>query len=388
MSIKKLPVNYYQKRLAKVKRELAKRDPGSAMLVSSATPCVRSNDLYYPYRQDSNFYYLTGSKLSGLSLLIVTNLKEPILYASPQNKGDLLYHGKRKNLKTLADNLGTKLILLAENKIDSEILKNLRGLDSFYTSNFSGSRGDRLTQKIKSLKSWHKNLYPRSFKDLNLILAELRLVKDSYEIARISEAIKLTNTVFHELAPQIKAGKREDQILAYLEYLIKSYGASVESSPMIASGPNASIIHYLGGNRRLRTGEPLLIDCYINFEMYNADISRVFPVGGKFKGIYQDLYQLVNSSQKAAISKLKAGASYQVIEKAVARIMITGLKGLKILRGSNQALLAANKQRPYTIHPILHSLGIDLHDLTPFKDRSHAKLREGMVIALEPGLYF
>jgi Xaa-Pro aminopeptidase len=212
------------------------------------------------------------------------------------------------------------------------------------------------------------------------------MVKDPSEIAHIRKAAEITEGALMHVLPLIEAGTKEREVAAFIEYFYRVHGAEPAFGTIVATGPSAATLHYHSLSRTLKTGELLLIDTGAEFGMYASDITRMIPVGGTTTSELQDLHDIVLRAQMMAIRKIKPGVMMNEVYNAAARELTYGLKYLGILKGSVSQLLKKGAFKAWFPHGIGHSLGIDVHDVSP--SGPAIPLEKGMVVTIEPGLYF
>lgn len=379
-------VTVFQKRIKRIRRYFEQQRESSAMLVSSAPARIRSRDTCYDYRQDSDFFYLTGIKCRGLSLLISSAIREPILFAPKVSAHEILWEGRPANFAELAEALGARLIISRD--IRTDILTHLKSIKNLYYQNVPQSQAWGVTKYIMGLSSSERGTLPSRCHHLDAVLAEMRLYKDETEIQTIKRAAKITAESLHKVAQLIRPGNSEGEIAATIDYWFRMQHATSGFNTIVGAGPNAATLHYTALTRELIDGELLLVDCGAEYELYSADISRVFPINGVFDEMQAELYAIVLAAQRAAISKVRDGVTIKSVFDAAVREITTGLKEVGVLRGKVSNLIARQAYKPFFPHSIGHSLGLDVHDVTSDGQRSEGILKRGMVITIEPGLYF
>jgi Xaa-Pro aminopeptidase len=377
----------YRKRLKKVFNTLRKLAQPSALLLGSNTELPRSRDSYFPFRQSSDFYYCTGSLLRNTLLLVSTREKRPMLISPPLPKGPAVWDDPQPSARRLAASLDMNY--LSSDKPEKEVLERLKGIDTLYFQNEPYSAGWKLAQAILARPSHQRASQPAKFMHSDCLLEPLRLHKEPSEIEAIKAAAEITNSSLFSAMPFIQAGISEVQLCATIDYFM-ALGASTPSFPtIVARGKNAAILHHSpSAGALLKEGELVLIDCGSLYEGYASDITRTLPVSGAFSSAQTELYLLVLEAQTAALSKIKAGAPISAPYTAAARVLIQGLKDLKVLKGSFKTLLASPRFKTYFPHGIGHSLGLDVHDIGTLRSDRNSLLEEGMVITVEPGIYF
>ncbi len=356
-----------------------------ALVISSNPSVIRSRDTHYPYRANSDLFYFTGSHAEDLTLVLRPHAADPvILIAPPEDKVKNMWDGAPAPIKPLAKAL--KAGLLTTHEPVKQIIALLRGHEAVYLQSIEGtpSAGAKLDLSSRSTPLL-RNL-PATLVDAEQFTARLRLFKDPSEVARIKEAAVITGGALQNVLPLIEAGVAEREIGAFIEYFYKVHGAEPAFGTIVASGASAATLHYRSLSRKLKKGELLLIDTGAELDMYASDITRMIPVGGTTSPELRDLYDIVLRAQLIAIKKVRPGVRMMDVFNAAARELTYGLKYLGILNGNVSQLMKKGAFKPYFPHGIGHSLGIDVHDATPTGQESI--LEKGMVITIEPGLYF
>jgi Xaa-Pro aminopeptidase len=216
----------------------------------------------------------------------------------------------------------------------------------------------------------------------------MRLIKSPEEVSLIMKAAEITNEALYSVMPLMIAGTAEAEIKETLEFVFRSCGGEVAFDSIVATGKNAAVLHYHRTESRLKRGDMVLLDCGAALGGYASDISRTIPVHGEFEERSRIVYEAVLKAQQAAIKAVRPGIAIEVIYRAAALELISGLKRLGILKGTSAALYKQSTFKEYFPHGIGHSLGLDVHDVGELRGNNRAVLSEGMVITIEPGLYF
>ncbi len=378
----------HKKRIGKVLKKLKTFDKESAFFVTSASPTLKDRYQYNDYNQDSDFYYLTGSHAKHLALLINTKKNSVILFAPEKNPIMELWEGKTENFKTLAKNIGAELVIYKRHHSIEAFLDAMLGVQTLFLQNVKNETAWYVGEKILNIPIEARRRLPEKVIYTEEIMGPLRLIKEPYEIKETKEALKITWDSLLKTIPMLKPGTKEAHIAARLEYEFKLRGATQAFNCIPASGPSAATLHYEHYSRTLKKGEMFLLDYGARHNMYCADISRTFPVSGKFTPLQKDLYNVVLEAQIAAIRKVKAGVKVKTIYEAAAKVIIQGLIDFKLLKGSLSSNLKSGAFRKFFPHSIGHSLGIDTHDIGKIRNGPNASLKAGMLITIEPGIYF
>lgn len=376
----------FRSRISRIKQTFDDcRDYASALLLTSAGSVVRTRDEHHEFRQNSNFYYLTGCDLPDVALLVSKTHRHPFLFVRKRSAKEVLWDGALPDMKARARELGAELIEAED--LRKEILSRLARSTHLYFDNAPGTLSWSIARDLISLPSHERGLMPLHFSHCDGILEHARLYKDSAEVALIERANAITTEALFYIAPRLEAGLSEAEIARTIEYVFRMNDATRSFGTIVAAGASAAVLHYRSLTRRFRKGDLVLIDCGAEYKIYAGDITRMLPVGGTFSPWQRDLYQTVLESQKAALGKMRAGNKISAVHDAAARVLTHGLIDLKVLRGKFTTLFRDKAYRPYFPHGIGHPLGLDVHDVGSLRGPD-ARLETGMVITCEPGLYF
>lgn len=369
----------------KIRRENLLEDlsVNSISVVFSNSYKNRSNDTEFPYRQNSNFYYLTGFKEDKSILMFVKTKKETktILFVEKKDKLLELWNGKR-----LGNKEAKKIFLVDEiyegSEFEAILKKVLDEANTFYYD------FDLDYSKLKVLKRYTKKL--ATYKNIALIVNKMRLIKSKSEIVLIKKAIDITKDAHHEAMRFSKIDKNEYQLQAEIEYTFKKNGAYSDAyTSIVACGNSANTLHYIDNNKPLVDGELILIDAGCEYEYYASDITRTIPVNGKFSDSQRELYDMVLDVQLKIINMIKPNIKRSKLQKKSEELLCKGMIELGILKGDFKELIKEKKHKQYYPHGIGHWMGIDVHDECPYKDENGEEilLQEGMVLTIEPGIY-
>ncbi|MFT7860364.1 MAG: aminopeptidase P N-terminal domain-containing protein [Sulfurimonas sp.] len=371
----------YKKRRYKFGKKLEKN---SVALISAATQKIRSNDTEFPYRQDSNFYYLTGFKEDNAALVFVKtkNSCKSYLFVEKKDPKMELWTGKRLGAKAAKKRFAVDGVFNLD-ELDTKLKEFFKKKGSFY---YDYRREDSLIKK-------YKRLAKKEDLELNnaaTIVEKLRLIKSPAELALIEKSVEITKEAHHRAMKISKELANEYELLAEIEYIFKKRGAYNDAyTSVIASGNNANTLHYIENNQALKTGELILIDAGCEYEYYASDVTRTIPVSGKFTKEQKELYQLVLDVEKQIIAMIKPKVLRSELHKKAEKLLCEGMVELGILKGSVKKLLKKGAHKKYFPHGIGHYMGIDVHDQNPYKTKKGKEipLKAGMVLTIEPGLY-
>lgn len=372
---------------------LAKKLPqGALAIIPSAKEVLRNGDAHYRFRQDSDFYYLTGFNEPD-ALLVITAAKpgESYLFNRPRNPAQEQWTGRRLGQEGANKELGIDKAYSID-KLTSILPDILTDKTAIFYS--IGCHPHVENQIIDALQLVKKQIRrgvkaPESLCDLEPLLSEMRLFKSEAELALMRRAADISVGAHKRAMQACKRVEYEYQLEAELLYEFSRGGCrSVAYDPIVGGGANSCILHYTENNQPLGKGDLLLIDAGGEFENYAADITRTFPVSGRFSEEQRAIYELVLKAQKAGIACIKPGLAWNEIQRTIIRILTSGLCELGILRGGVDALIEAEAYKPFYMHNSGHWLGLDVHDAGRYKlNGEWRSLEAGMVLTVEPGLY-
>jgi Xaa-Pro aminopeptidase len=367
-------------------------DDGVAVL-SSAEHVTRSNDTEFSYRQESNFYYL--SSITEDKCVIVFEKKreteKTYLFVKDVSKEESLWLGKRMGVKGAKKRYSFDEILNID-EFDKKITEILKNSSTLYFNLFLE---DKFTQNLrltcKSLSESRAVLKsPKTFSDVGSIVQKMRLIKSDDEIKTIKKAIAITKEAHHRAMKKCYDGINEYEIAAEIEYVFAKNGAKHNAYESIVAGANrANTLHYIDNDKKLNDGELVLIDAGCEYDMYASDITRTFPVSGRFSKAQKELYEMVLEVQQKIISMIKEGITKEKLQKNSEKLLTRGMVELGILKGSVKKLIKKRKHKKYYPHGIGHWMGLDVHDPCPYTDEflKPVKFQTGMVLTIEPGIY-
>ncbi len=380
----------YKQRRAKLMKQMKE----GACLIFSAPVVKRNNDVEYDYRQDSNFYYLTGFEEPEAALLLLPKAKKDkiILFCRPKDKAQEIWVGHREGVAGAKKNFGAdKAHPIAT--LHKQLSTYLQGSKVLYYSLGSQKYCDALvTRQLNHLRAQVRSgmSYPTEIKDPVGFISEMRLFKSKEEIDALKEATQISSEG-HEMAMRMTVpGINEYEIDATLQYCFRSSGSVRLGYPnIVASGVNATTLHYTKNNRKMKSGDLLLIDAGTEADYFTADITRTFPVNGKFTKEQAAIYSIVLKAQKAAIHHVKPGVTFQSVHNVAVRKLSEGLKSLGVLKGTLKQIIEKESYSRFYMHRTSHWLGMDVHDCGAYQINGKSrKLEPGMVLTVEPGLYF
>ena len=369
----------YKKRQKALAKQL---EPNSLAVIYSGDVKVRSNDTEYPFRVDSNFYYLCGFDKPGAVLVLQKGKKsyKTSLFVEPRDAKKEQWIGKMQGVKEAKSTLGISRVYPLKS-LEKKIAKIAKRLPNALYYDFKRD----LSSPFRDLASKTKRCY-----HLPYLIAKMRLVKSKEELELIKKAIAITKEAHIEAMRVYKAQRKEAWLAARMELIFKQRGASHTAyETIVAGGARANILHYTKKDKKLKAGSLVLIDAGCEYGYYASDITRTIPVDGRFSKPQKRIYSLVLDTQKRIIAMCAEGVKLSKLQQEAARLLCSGLVRLGILKGSVKKLLKKGTYKRYYPHGIGHYLGLDVHDALPYVDEQGREiaLRAGMVITIEPGIY-
>lgn len=372
---------------------LAKMAPGSAALIFTAPEVIRNADSEYAYRQSSDFWYFTGFNEPEAVLVLIksdTSHNHSVLFNRVRDKSAEIWSGRRLGQEAAPQKLGVDRAL-AFTEIDEQLHLLLNGLDVVYHAQGEYEYADSIVFSAldKLRRGSRQNLAaPATLTDWRPTVHELRLFKSEEEIAVMRRAGEITALAHTRAMQACRPGMFEYQLEGEIHHEFTRHGARYPSyTTIVGGGENGCILHYTENESELRDGDLVLIDAGCEYQSYAGDITRTFPVNGKFSPAQREIYDIVLESLETSLKLYRPGTSMQEVTAEVVRIMVKGLVKLGILKGDVDRLIASNAHRAFFMHGLSHWLGLDVHDVGAYGQDKSRVLEPGMVITVEPGLY-
>ncbi len=372
---------------------LAKMAPASAAIIFAAPEVTRNADSEYPYRQNSDFWYFTGFNEPEAALVLIksdASHNHSVLFNRVRDKNAEIWSGRRLGQENAPQKLGVDRAL-AFAEIGEQLHLLLNGLDVVYHAQGEYDYADNLVFAAldKLRRGSRQNLSaPASLTDWRPTVHELRLFKSEEEVAVMRRAGEISALGHTRAMQTCRPGMFEYQLEGEIHHEFNRHGARYPSyTTIVGSGENGCILHYTENESQMRDGDLVLIDAGCEYQSYAGDITRTFPVNGKFSPAQRAVYDIVLESLETSLKLYRPGTTMQAVTAEVVRIMVKGLVKLGILKGDVDKLIADNAHRAFFMHGLSHWLGLDVHDVGSYgPDRSRV-LEPGMVITVEPGLY-
>jgi len=377
---------------ARRRRELMRMAGESAAIIVAAAPeRMRNADSAWPYRQDSDFHYLSGfpEPDAVLALLPGRRSGETVLFCRERDPEAERLHGPRIGPEGAVERFGMQDAFPYED-MDDILPGMLEGRERLYCHFGSEPEFDaRLLRWMRRLRSARGGgVVPKEFTALGHLLHDLRLYKSPAELKLMRQAAAIAADAQRAAMQAALPGRGEYEVEAALLHAMRVRGAVPSYPPIVAGGANACVMHYQDNRAKLQRGELLLVDAGAEVECYASDITRTWPVGAKFSREQRALYEIVLEAQQAAIDEVRVGRAYDAAHEAATLIISEGLCALKLLRGSARAALQSGAYKRFFPHKTGHWIGLDVHDVGDYQVDGEARLLEtGMVLTVEPGIY-
>ena len=381
--------NTYSERRDKLGSILPKN---SAVVIAGASTQYRNADSSHAFRQDSNFWYLTGFNEAESTLVLLINEKnnvQSIAFVPEKDELKEIWDGYRAGPEGAMKDYGFDLAF-NNTEIDQRLPDLLAGHNQvFYPVGKSQTLDADIIEWIKSAKSKDRHSSAIDIADASSKVGNQRLIKDEDEIKIMKKACQISAEAHVEAMKFVKPGMTEQEMEAFYQYEFSKRGGRFSAyTPIVAGGENACVLHYVENSKQLKDGELLLVDAGCEFELYASDITRTYPINGKFTAPQLAIYEVVLEAQFKSIEAISTNNNVMDAQIISEKVITQGLIDLGILQGSMEELHAAGAFKDFYMHKIGHWLGIDVHDAGDYmEDGDYMKFKPGMVTTVEPGIY-
>lgn len=375
--------------------QLAKKMGANSIAIITTSPVAyRNRDADYKFRADSSFFYLTGFPEPEAVAVIETfesgDEYSYSLFCRERNRELEIWNGYRAGIDGAIEDYDADEAY-AIDLLDEEIIEKLLDKDRlYYRIGHQAEFDARVSQWLKKADAQQRQGHesPAQVIQLDRIVDEMRLIKSMQEIELMQIAAKISAKAHTRAMQKVRPDMMEYALESELNYIFGQYGCVPSYNSIVGGGANGCILHYVENNQPLKDGDLVLIDAACEYECYASDITRTFPVSGKFSAEQKALYEVVLASQYAAIDAVKIGHSYREPHSIATKILTEGLLDLGLLKGELNELLETEAYRQFYMHGTGHWLGMDVHDVGTYKTAGEWRAYEaGMVVTVEPGLY-
>lgn len=364
----------------------------SITLLSSRPELIRNGDSHHYYRQDSDFYYLTGFNEPDAILVLIPSQVglQHILFCREIDPHKIMWDGPMVGTQSAVDDYGFDAAFDIK-EIDRRLPLLIQGCEKICFKIGENDEFDqRLAGWVKSIEArkGQKPNSPEEFMSISHVIHDMRLYKSNAEIKCMKKAADIAADAHIRMMQKCQPGKYEYDLQAHYVYHLTKNQSHRSYTPIIGSGENGNILHYINNNQKMHDGDLVLIDAGAEYDFYASDITRTFPVNGQFTARQKDLYEVVLQAQLDAIEQVKVGKHWNEFHDAAAKTISQGLLDLKILKGNLAQVLEEKTYANYYMHMTGHWLGLDVHDVGDYRvDDLWVELEENMVLTVEPGLY-
>jgi len=366
--------------------------PDAVAVILGARLAMRSADTHFPFRQDSDFWYVTGFNHPHAAAVLRTDGGPAFtLFVEPRQPEAEVWNGYRPGVEGAVRDYAADAAFPSQELSAAlpKLLEKVRRV--FHVLGRDAALDAKLIETLDGmrLRSRLGLVPPAEIVDPRSILHEMRLFKESSELEIMGLAADISREAHAAAARLARDGTYEYELEAMLDFTFRKRGATGPAyTTIVGGGKNATVLHYITNDQLLRAGELVLVDAGCELRGYASDVTRTYPVGGKFEGGARSVYELVLAAQEAAFAVAKPGATLEQLHTAAVRVLTDGMVQLGLLSGSLDDLVASDAYRKYYMHRTSHWLGLDVHDVGAYTADGKARtLEPGMVFTIEPGLY-
>lgn len=361
-------------------------------VLPTAPEKLRNRDAHHPYRFDSYFWYLTGFPEPEAVLVLIGGAQpQSILFCREKNLEREIWDGYRHGPQGACEMFGFDQAYPIE-ELDRRLHELMADRSSlWYSLGHDTAFDHRISDALNAVRAQARagKAAPAEIRDLRVVLDQMRLFKDAHEIATMKRAADISSAGHARAMRHCRTGMAEYELEAELSYEFRRRGADAHAyTPIVAGGVNACVLHYVANDKLLPEHGLVLIDAGCEVDGYAADITRSFPVNGRFTPAQRDVYEIVLSAQAAAFDAIRTGRHFMDPHEAALRVLVQGMVDLKLLSGSVEGLIESGDYRRFYMHRTGHWLGLDVHDAGEYKQgEAWTPLAPGMALTVEPGLY-
>jgi Xaa-Pro aminopeptidase len=366
--------------------------PRSVAIIPGAREATRSNDTSYRFRQDSDFFYLTGfEEPEAIAAVRPSAEMKYTLFVRPRDPEREIWDGRRAGIEGAKSDFGAnEAFPIAE--FNSKLRALLEGCDIlYYRLGVNRELDDTIIRELTAMRAWNRKPIhpPQTIVDPATIVHEMRVLKSPAELELMQTAADIAAEAHVEAMKAARAGMQEYQLEALIEQIFRRRGAAGPAyTSIVGAGANATVLHYINNDGELRDGDLLLIDAGAEYKGYASDITRTFPINGRYSQAQRDIYDLVLKAQMSCVEMVRPGVTHEQLKQHSIEVLTEGMVELGLLQGQPEELIKEKKYEQFYMHGLGHMLGIDVHDVGRyyFDDQSRA-LEPGVVMTVEPGIY-
>ncbi len=367
-------------------------EPDSIAIIASAPERTRSNDTDYRYRQDSDFHYLTGfGEPEAIAVIAPAHPEHKYtLFVRPRDPERETWDGRRAGVEGAVTEFGAdKAFPIAEFATQArDLLNGARNL--YYRLGVNADLDGEIIQHVRAMRA-RTRLFraPDAITDPGVVLHEMRLIKTDAEIELMQRSADIAAEAHVEAMRAVRPGMNEYELEALIEYHFRRNGAAAPAyTSIVGGGANATVLHYITNDAPLRAGDLLLVDAGAEYQGYASDITRTFPVNGRYTDAQREVYNVVLETQMACVELVKPGVTMGELNKRATQMLTAGMVRLGLLKGEPEQLIEGGEYKRFYMHTVGHFLGMDVHDVGRYQVEGQDRpLTPGIIITVEPGLY-
>src|SRR6185503_8215762 len=371
---------------------MRRMEPNSVAIIPGAREATRSNDTHYRFRQDSDFFYLTGfEEPDAIAVIKSSSSPKYTLFVRPRDPEREIWDGRRAGVEGARKEFGAEQSYpIAE--FDEKLADFLDGAERlYYRLGVNRDLDDTIIRQIARMRAINRKPIhpPQTIIDPATIIHELRVLKSPEEIEIMQRAADIAAEAHCEAMKAVQPGMNEYEVEALIEAIFRKSGSAGPSyTSIIGGGGNATILHYIDNKDKLKDGDLLLVDAGCEYKGYASDITRSFPVNGKFSEAQAEIYDVVLECQKSCVDMVRPGVRLEDLKTHSIEMLTEGMVRLGLLKGDPKKLIAEKKYMQFYMHNLGHFLGIDVHDAGRYYHKGESRPAEaGMVMTIEPGIY-
>jgi len=371
---------------------LRRMAPKSVAIIPGAHDTRRSNDTHYRFRQDSDFFYLTGFEEPD-SLAVIRPDRDPkyTLFVRPRDPEREIWDGRRAGVEGAKSDFGAGEAFPIE-EFGAKLSEFLDGADVlYYRLGVDRDLDEAIIKEISRMRSLNRKPIhpPQTIVDPGTIVHEMRVIKTPEELEIMQTAADIAAEAHCEAMKAVRPGMQEYQVEALIEQVFRRRGAAAPAyTSIIGSGPNATVLHYINNDGVLRDGDLLLVDAGAEYKGYASDITRTFPINGRYTKPQREIYDLVLKAQMACVELVRPGVTHDQLKQHSIEVLTEGMLELGLLQGDAEEIIKEKKYEKFYMHGLGHMLGIDVHDVGQYYFGQDSRaLEPGVVMTVEPGIY-
>ena len=374
---------------------IIEKEPGAVFVFPASTQVLRNPDILHPFRQESNFYYLSGFDEPESFLVMAPSSSgayRTILFVLPRDPMREIWEGERYGTEGAVRVFGFDEAFTVS-ELEKKLVELVTDCEKIY---YRVGENEATDRRVLAALEGARRAQGRSGKsilpivDPKEIVGEMRLFKQPEEVACLRKASQISAMAHQTVMKELRPGMNESEIAALFDFVCRKNGCARQAyDSIVAGGKNATCLHYVSNNDVLREGDLLLIDAGGEYDYYAGDITRSYPVGKSFTKAQGAIYDLVLKAQKEAIALARPGSRFTDLHDRATLVMVEGLLALGLLKGDPQEIIQKNEHKRFYPHNTSHWIGMDVHDVGLYKTGTESRVLEpGMCLTVEPGLYF